>query len=60
MEDILIKNVQNGMRAIRLGTKTIAEANVGLSLNKLKEINEGLYLDYMKQYKELLEEKSKK
>lgn len=60
MEKDLTKNIENGMRAIRLGTKTIADAKVGLSLNKLKAINEGLYLDLMKQYKDLLNERKDK
>lgn len=56
MEEILIKNVRNGIRAIRMGTKTPSEANVGVSLNKLKSLNEGMYLELMEDYKKVLEE----
>lgn len=50
MEEIYIKNIQNGIRAIKLGTKTPAEANVGVNLNKLKPLNEGMYQEYLAKY----------
>lgn len=55
MEEILIKNIENGIRSIRLGTEP-REAKVAYSLNKLKFVNEGLYIDYMEKYKEVLAE----
>ena len=55
MEEILIKNIENGIRSIRLGTEP-KEAKVGYSLNKLKFVNVGLYEDYMEKYKEVLAE----
>lgn len=53
-EELYIKHIENGIRSIKNGSKTIQEANVGLSLNKLKQVNEGLYEDYLKKYKEVL------
>ena len=51
-EDLYIKLVKNGIRAIKLGTKTPAEAKVGLSLNKLKTLNIGMYEELLLEYKE--------
>lgn len=53
-EELYIKHIENGIRSIINGTKTVKEANVGISLNKLKTVNEGLYEDYLKKYKEVL------
>jgi len=53
-EEMYIKHIDNGIRSIVNGTKTVKEANVGMSLNKLKTVNEGLYEDYLKKYKEVL------
>lgn len=53
-EEMYIKHIENGIRSIKNGSKTVKEANVGMSLNKLKTVNEGLYEDYLKKYKEVL------
>jgi len=53
-EDIYLKNIIDAMRAIRLGKKTPKESNIGRNLNKLKEVNIGLYEDYLEQYKKVL------
>ncbi len=50
-EDILIKNIKNGIRSIKLGNKSPQEANIGTFLNRLKDINEGMHLDLMNDYK---------
>jgi hypothetical protein len=55
MEETLIKNIENGIRSIRLGTEP-KEVKVGYSLNKLKFVNEGMYEHYMEKYKEVLAE----
>ena len=39
MEELILKKVNGGIRAIKLGTKTPEEARVGYWLNRLKEIN---------------------
>ena len=54
-EDSYIKNIENGLRAMRLGTKTPVESKIGYNLNKLKLLNIGMYEDYLKRYKEALE-----
>ncbi len=53
-EELYIKHIENGIRSIVNGTKSVKDANVGISLNKLKQINIGLYEDYLKKYKEVL------
>jgi len=50
-EETYIKHIENGIRCILNGSKTPKEAKVGVSLNKLKEVNEGLYMDYLEKYK---------
>lgn len=60
MEEIYIKRIENGIRGIRMGTKTPEIANVGPSLNSLKALNEGLYLDLMVKYKNVLKDYQKK
>ena len=53
-EELYIKHIEYGIRSILNGSKSVKEANVGISLNKLKQVNEGLYEDYLKKYKEVL------
>lgn len=55
-EDLYIKLITSGIRAIKLDLKTPIEAKVGLSLNKLKELNKGLYDDLLIEYKKVKEE----
>ena len=50
MEDHLIKKIKGGILAIKNG-KTPQEANVGFSLNRLKEINRPMYDELMNDYK---------
>jgi hypothetical protein len=54
IEDTYIENIENGMRAIRLGTKKPEDTNIGFNLNKLKPLNPGMYDDLIKRYKEVL------
>lgn len=55
-EDLYIKNINNAIRGIKLGTKKPEETNIGFNLNKLKEVNEGMYLDLLNDYKAVLTE----
>lgn len=57
-EDQYIKNTENGIRTLRLGTKDKAEVMkpVGFNLNKLKTCNEGMYIDLLQKYKSALQE----
>ena len=55
-EDLYIKLVTSGIRAIRLNLKTPIEAKVGLSLNKLKPLNNGMYDQLLIEYKKVKEE----
>jgi len=49
-EELHIKNIENGIRAIRFGSKTPEEAKVGMHLAKLKAVNEGMHDDLLKKY----------
>jgi tRNA(Arg) A34 adenosine deaminase TadA len=60
MEDQLIRNIEAGIRGIRFGTKTPQSANVGNSLNRLKDINIGMYEDLIEKYKTVVSEYNKK
>lgn len=57
MEEILIKKVEAGIRAIKLGTKSPKEAGIGAFLNQLKGINEPMYDELMGKYKEVIKGK---
>jgi hypothetical protein len=61
-EEMHVKNIENGLRAIRMGLKAPKDTLAGISLNKLKSLNEGLHSDLMKKYKRAVDEynKSKK
>jgi hypothetical protein len=50
MEEILVKKIECGIRGIRLGTKNPDEVMVGKSLDRLKDINEGLHEDLLERY----------
>jgi hypothetical protein len=58
-EELFVKNIEAGIRAIRLRTKSPKESGVGYSLNKLKEVNVGLYEDYLAKYKRVVEDYNK-
>jgi len=54
LEDTLIKNIENGIRGIRLGTKKPNEVKVGYFLNRLSKVNEGMFDDYLDKYKKVI------
>jgi len=58
-EETYIKNIINGIRALRLRTKTPSEVNVGSNLNRLKMVNEGMYDEYLAKYTKALKEYNK-
>ena len=58
-DELYIKNIESGIRALRLRNKTASEANVGSNLNRLKILNEGMYLEYLEKYKKALKEYNK-
>ena len=60
LEDTYIENIENAIRAIRLGTKKPQDTNAGFNLNRLKEVNPGMHEEIMNKYKAaLLEYKAK-
>ena len=50
MEELILKKVNGGIRAIKLGTKTPEEARVCYWLNRLKEINSVWYEECFDNY----------
>jgi hypothetical protein len=55
-EEIYIKNVENGIRGIRLGAKKpedVSEA-VASNLNRLNKVNEGMYEELMRTYENVV------
>lgn len=55
-EESYIRNTENAIRSIRMGTKDRAEAmrSVGFNLNKLKSVNPGMYDDLLVKYKQAI------
>lgn len=51
-ENDLIKKITGGIGAIKRKEKTPKEANIGASLNKLKDMNIGQWEELMSKYKE--------
>lgn len=60
MEEILIKKIENAIRAIKLRFLTPKDSNIGVLLNKLKQINPYMYEDLLNKYKRVLEDLNKK
>jgi hypothetical protein len=55
-EEIYIRNVENGIRGIRLGAKKpedVAEA-VASNLNRLNKVNEGMFEDLLRKYENVV------
>lgn len=59
IEELSIEKIKAGMRAIKSGSKTPAEANCGFFFAKLKPLNEGMHEDLMKEYKQVMEQHNK-
>lgn len=55
MEQTLIRKIKGAMMGIKIGSKTPKDANVGLYLNKLKDLNQPMYDQLLSEYKTLLE-----
>ncbi len=55
-EDELIKKIESGIRALRLRTKEPKDTGCAMALNKLKEINQGMYDEFLGKYKNALAE----
>lgn len=55
-EELYIQNAENGIRAIKMRTKTPQVANVQLYLNKLKPVNIGMYDELHQKYQNVLKD----
>lgn len=53
-EEQLISKIKGSIIALKIKSKTPAEAGAGKYLNKLKEINEPMYQELMQDYKAAL------
>jgi len=55
-EEIYIKNVENGIRGIRLGAKKPEDVAyvVSSNLNRLNKVNEGMFEDLLKKYENVV------
>ncbi len=53
-EELCIKKIESGIRAIRNKTKKPEDANCGYFLKKLKVLNEGIHDDLMNNYKAVM------
>ena len=60
MEELIIKKLDGGMRGLRNGTKTIEQARIMYFLEKLLEVNEGLYYDYSEAYSKIKKDRELK
>lgn len=54
MEQNLIRLIENGIRVVKLGTKTPKEVSVNSHIEKLKSINPMMAEDLQKQYVEVV------
>jgi hypothetical protein len=50
IEELSVKKIRIGIRQIKNGTVTPEEASLGFAFNKLKDLNEGLYEDFLEEY----------
>lgn len=57
---ILEKKIRGKMLAIKTGATTPEESKIGKMLNELKEIDEPLFLNMIKEYKNILLKHSNK
>lgn len=55
LEELYVKNIENAIRAIKLGAKKPEETNIGMHLNKLRNVNDGLCDDLTEAYKRAVE-----
>jgi membrane protease subunit (stomatin/prohibitin family) len=53
-EEIYVTRIEGAIRGIRMGTKKPNEVKVSGYFEKLKVLNEGLYIDLMDKYKNVL------
>jgi hypothetical protein len=56
IEEIVVRNIENGIRGIKCGTKKPEDVNVVIQLKKLQAINDGLYEDLCDKYYSTLDE----
>lgn len=55
-EELYIRNIESGIRVLKLKTKEPSHTNMIHNLNKLKVVNEGMYSDYLVRYEKALRE----
>lgn len=60
MEELLIKQIENGIRAIRLGSKEPKDVQVNDKLERLTKLNEGIANDLSNKYIAIINDFSKR
>ena len=60
IEEIYVRNIENGIRGIHCGTKKPEDLSVHTDLKKLQSINDGLYEDLCDKYYNTLDSYRKK
>ena len=60
IEEIVVRNIENGIRGISFGTKKPEDVSVHTDLKKLQTMNDGLYEDLCDKYYNTLDAYRKK
>jgi hypothetical protein len=55
IEESCINKIERGIRLIKSGKTSPKEAELGVVFKRLKELNEGIYEDLIKEYKLVIE-----
>jgi hypothetical protein len=60
VEECIVKNIEGGIRGIKMGTKTPQDVNLLTSFDRLAKINESLCDDLMNKYENVLKDYKRK
>ena len=59
VEELCIRKIESGIRALKFKTKKPSELNISQYFEKLKNTNEGMYDDLMEKYRAALSDYKK-
>lgn len=59
-EELYIKNIENAIRAIRLGVKKPSEVNPASAFEKLLPLNDGIHSDLLTKYQHVVNDFNRK
>jgi len=60
VEECIVKNIEGGIRGIKMGTKKPQDMNLNQSFDRLSKINEALCDDLISKYENVLSDYRKK